>query len=370
MVCNVCENYLSLLLQLHANLPERFPDHERRLFVFGCRKKTCQRKSGCIRAFRSVKRLPARRPNQSAASHHDTTPSNPCASRLGDAIFGSMSPLERTRNANPFTISPKSFEAETSIYPGFILPVTENNHNAQLMPNKVEVPQISLDCSSPEDTLRQPSRKLDHNISLPNPVGVAQHETAPLQSFPLYHLEADFETLDNSSINSTSFDVRDLETSLPSSNDLPVSTDDSETFESTLDKVFQRFADRLAQNPLQVLRYEFSGVPMLYSIKDDIGKRLTGALARQNDWKANHNPTRTGYNLNVPACINCGSHRVFELQLTPHAISLLEVNEAGLDGMEWGTIIVGVCESDCVKQNSNEFVGYAEEWVGVQWEEM
>lgn len=32
----------------------------------------------------------------------------------------------------------------------------------------------------------------------------------------------------------------------------------------------------------------------------------------------------------------------------------------GLDGMEWGTVVVFGCKSDCI--------GFGEEWVGVEWE--
>lgn len=53
----------------------------------------------------------------------------------------------------------------------------------------------------------------------------------------------------------------------------------------------------------------------------------------------------------------------------PYAISMLEKEEAGLDGMEWGTIIVATCV--CVPKvlDANQ-VGYVEEWVGVQWESL
>jgi pre-rRNA-processing protein TSR4 len=39
--------------------------------------------------------------------------------------------------------------------------------------------------------------------------------------------------------------------------------------------------------------------------------------------------------------------------------------------MEWGTVIVGGCEGDCQVRGVNAGgVGYLEEWVGVQWEEL
>lgn len=79
---------------------------------------------------------------------------------------------------------------------------------------------------------------------------------------------------------------------------------------------------------------------------------------------------------------------MFELQLTPHAIVELEAEEevegeaqAGSigDGMEWGSVVLGVCERDCVvgsgggdddDDDEDGVVRYYEEWVGVQWEEL
>jgi len=55
----------------------------------------------------------------------------------------------------------------------------------------------------------------------------------------------------------------------------------------------------------------------------------------------------------------------------PHAITVLEENEMDLEaGMEWGTVVVGVCERDCVEAESEGKVCWREEWVGVQWEEV
>ena len=71
----------------------------------------------------------------------------------------------------------------------------------------------------------------------------------------------------------------------------------------------------------------------------------------------------------MPRCESCGAKRVFELQLVPGLISALELEEGSVDleeGMEWGTVILGVCSDDC---GEVEKVVYREEWVGVQWEE-
>src|SRR5262249_35054939 len=113
--------------------------------------------------------------------------------------------------------------------------------------------------------------------------------------------------------------------------------DGGEVFESAMDADFQRFADRLAQNPEQVIRYEFGGAPPPYSRSDHVGRALAG-----RDGKA-----QAGRGSGLPRCGNCGAPRVFEVQMTPHAITELEGDAIDLDGMDWGTVIVGVCERDC-----------------------
>jgi pre-rRNA-processing protein TSR4 len=139
--------------------------------------------------------------------------------------------------------------------------------------------------------------------------------------------------------------------------------EDKDVYESTIDKTFQKFADRLAQNPEQVIRYEFKGGPLLYSKSDAVGKLLANS--------GGEGKVRTSGASGIPKCGNCGARRVFEVQLTPHAIVELEREEEGLDGLEWGTIIVGACEADCSEKGRKEGeAGHVEEWAGVQWEEL
>ncbi len=141
--------------------------------------------------------------------------------------------------------------------------------------------------------------------------------------------------------------------------------EDKDVYEDTIDKTFQKFADRMSQNPDQVIRYEFKGQPLLYSKSDTVGKLVAPGKHTENA-KVN---TSNGSGSKLPRCGNCGAGRVFEVQLCPHAIMELEREEKGLDGMEWGTILVGVCEKDCVPRDTDGGVGYVEEWCGVQWEE-
>lgn len=182
---------------------------------------------------------------------------------------------------------------------------------------------------------------------------------------PNYHLDADKEYLDP------------ISEPVPSSARLDIdgeggnAADEKIAFESSMDKTFQRFADRLAQNPEQVLRYEFDGQPLLYSKSDVVGKLLSPVTESKVQMSSSRDPVSTSSSLRIPRCTSCGSKRVFELQLTPHAITELEAEEVGIDGMDWGTIIVGVCAEDCQERGKEAGeIGYVEEWTGVQWEEI
>ena len=73
----------------------------------------------------------------------------------------------------------------------------------------------------------------------------------------------------------------------------------------------------------------------------------------------------------IPRCAKCGAGRVFEVQLAPNAIAELEAEELGLEGMDWGTVIMGVCEKDCSGRGRTDGEAeYFEEWCGVQWEDL
>jgi pre-rRNA-processing protein TSR4 len=200
----------------------------------------------------------------------------------------------------------------------------------------------------------------------------------PVQSsfptpYPHYYLDADYETLSRPSTpklatsahtQSGGFDDDDAQSS---------STDPKDTFESALDKPFHRFSTRLTHNPEQVLRYEFRGSPLLYSTNDAIGKLFRGT---PSNFKCSSGAVgRVNGGSRIPRCESCGVERVFEVQLVPHAISVLEEGREGIGfgpkdnaGMEWGTVILGVCAADCGPEREGE-VGWREEWVGVQWEE-
>lgn len=254
------------------------------------------------------------------------------ASSTGGGIFGA-NPFSSGEGAStsPFTQSnplsaqkPAEKPAEKPMSPTADLPKTF---------------AAALNITSPPPSAPQPAEPWPQDSDLPKP-------------YPLLYLaDADYEQLDKDEpAPLQKFEMMELDTEPSGSGG---GKEDKDVYESSIDTTFQKFADRLAQNPEQVVRYEFRGSPLLYTKGDGVGKLLGGEKGK-----------------GMPNCPNCKSKRVFEVQCAPHMITELEVEELSLEGMEWGTIIVGVCGADCCPNVRPGQVGYVEEWVGVQWEEV
>lgn len=346
-----------LLLQLNGDLPEHFPDEERRLYVFSCPRKTCNRKAGSVRALRGIKKLKTQSSKQEAEKPQPEPPKTTAAKPdLGSALFGGGS-TSLGSNANPFSTSssPSQNNPFAPLPSASTLaakpPQTPVNSLSETFASKVRV-------SNPETPSSEP---VAAGPVLPWP---SQSEFPP--PYTEYHLDAEYETLSRPSTpkipTNTTIENIDTEDSTKGGS----ASDSKDTFESSLDKAFLRFSTRLGHNPEQVLRYEFRGTPLLYSDTDAVAKQLLPSSSSSSSHQQTH--------VRFPRCNSCGSERVFELQLVPHAITVLEEGREGIGlgkddaGMEWGTIVLGVCAADCGASQAGQ-VGWREEWVGVQWEE-
>jgi len=365
-----------LLLQLNAELPDRFPGHERRLYVFTCRKKSCRRREGSIRALRGLRVAPGSKlaPLNSEKKKKEDKPKPKEApkppSNLGETLFGATT-LGGTLGTNPFA---------TSISAGAFAPsnpfATGNNPFSVAKSEPEPEPKLATSPNpdvrkKTEEEAKELPKTFAETLSLNTPQSDAPQtlpepwpaESSQPKPYPISYLsEAEYETLDPTPSpvpQATKMDVGD-------NLDSGSGKEDKEVFESTMDAAFQRFADRLAQNPEQSIRYEFGGVPLFFSKTDAVGK----ALAPSQLDGVGISVTSGGGTKGMARCTNCGGPRTFEVQLCPHAITELEADELSLEGMDWGTIIVGVCERDCQARGVEEGqVGYLEEWAGVQWEE-
>lgn len=396
---------MSLLLQLNGDLPEHFPGHERRLYLLTCRRRTCLRKQGSVRGFRGVRVSPVEEKAKSKGkgmepNDRDEQITKGTQQNIGNNLFGTSATSSLNGNLNPFSTSSAQNTNPFSAPTNAITNTTANPFATTTTPLP---PLTSLSSKPPQrpTTPDLPSTFASKaRLSTPPPPPQpAPTETWPPQSsfprpYPTSHLDADYETISKPPTPPIP-PTANANTSPPTDDHLPPGVsptpapdDDDPSFESTLDKPFLRFADRLSQNPLQVLRYHFRGDPLLYSKTDPVGKLFSPPSASQTpNANANVNArittvsstttTTTGKAGMMPGCGSCGAQRVFELQLTPRAIVELEEGaEVGLEGMEWGTVVLGVCGRDCegrgvggVGGEGEGRVGYVEEWVGVQWEE-
>ncbi|EME40163.1 hypothetical protein DOTSEDRAFT_74853 [Dothistroma septosporum NZE10] len=359
---------MNLLLQINGDLPDRFLGHERRLYIWACKRKTCRRKDGSLRGFRATRQTKVQQSASTTGSKkpeatHGTTAAAPTKINLGETLFG-VKPSSKA-SANLFT-SPSGSGAQSNT---FAAAGSQNNPFASASSLAAKPPQKPFNepTSSLTQSFADKARISTPSQPIPQLTPTPSEPWPSSSSFPepyhSLHLDADKEYIDPEPVQAPS-GVRVDTGGEGSSSSGGL---DKEAFESSMDRTFQKFADRLSQNPEQVLRYEFGGQPLLYSRKDAAGKLLAPAQEKK-DMKVK---VQSSGGSNIPRCGNCRAERVFELQLTPHLISELEAEEMGLDGMDWGTVILAVCSKDCQEPGKGEEeVGYVEEWTGVQWEEL
>jgi pre-rRNA-processing protein TSR4 len=352
---------MTLLLQLNGDLPEKFPGHERKLYIFSCKRKPCRKKNGSVKTIRGV-RISTSSAGKTKEAVDGAYPRNPpkqetLSPNLGNSLFNSTFSNSSTSNHNPFSTSTNAQSPTANPFPTQI-PSGAPSPSSTLASKPPQTPTNELPATFAEKA----------RVSSPPPQTAAKEPWPPQSSlptpYPAYYLDADYEAFESDSPSSSSKTAMDIDTEGSSSKD-----DEKDAFESTIDKTFQKFADRLAQNPEQVLRYEFAGTPLLYSKTDTVGKLIAAPSQTAGNSKITTR-TRPDIVTRIPHCSNCSAPRAFEFQLVPQAIAELEIEEEGLEGMEWGTIITYVCTKDCGARGVKEGeVGWLEEWTGVQWEE-
>lgn len=330
-----------------------------------------------MRGFRAIRASNVPAENEKAhQSKQKETPkeTEPAAApqpMLGESLFGVKAAASASAPVNPFSTgatagrpaNPFSTSTSTS---------TSNPFSTSPAPSPA-APSTAAQTASLSESFASKAR-----ISSPEPtpapsnVPSGPREPWPQQSafpdpYPSYYLDADYETLDaeKPEVPAQARVDMDIDAAEGGGGGAGADMDVKDAFESSMDKTFQRFADRMSQNPEQVLRYEFAGQPLLYSKVDAVGRLVSPH--QEAAAKVKTTAAKSG----LPRCNNCGADRVFELQLVPYAIVELEADELGIEGMEWGTIILGVCSKDCLQRGQKEAeVGYVEEWAGVQWEEL
>ncbi|KMU79084.1 hypothetical protein CISG_07250 [Coccidioides immitis RMSCC 3703] len=386
--CKSCKDPMPLLLQLNADLPEHFPNDERWLYIFGCTRRTCNRRQGSIRALRGVKKhkittntkKDKREEQKPKEKRTQTDPPKP-QQNIGAALFGvAPSSPNTSANSNPFSTSSTSAapvnpfaqlsspSTLAAIPPQKPVEETTPKEEQNLTESFADKVRLSSPAAAPPTTTTSSTQASQF-------VGPAEpwpSQTSFPTPYPQHFLDAEYETLSRPSTPSVPANVQ-ISSFDDEGSSAVAGAEGKDTFESSLDKSFLKFSTRLNHNPEQVLRYEFRGTPLLYSTTDPVGKLLSPSPSSSGS-HVKVASSNSGVSSKLPRCSLCGRERVFELQLVPHAITVLEAGRDGIGigkdegGMEWGTIIVGVCSGNCGLDREGE-VGWREEWVGVQWEE-
>lgn len=326
--CTNCNKLMSLLLQLDARLSPKESLHERMFYLWACREKMCRRKEGSVRVIRGVRVVGGLVEEKKEERKEEKGNRK----EVGELLFGGVG-LGSGNSWNPFGSGSGIGTGNNPFSPTITSSTDPLPKTFASVLNITDSPQYP----TPEPLLYGPSEPW------PSPLPHA---------YPHLYLDASYETLSPITTPSphipTVIDEPDTDLK-PSST---ITNDDT----GNLDQTFQRFSTLVSQNPTQVLRYERHGIPLLYS--DNCSDTVLRIL---------RSPQK-----HIPACKNCGkkSDRVFEFQLMPHAISVLEDGSEDIgwdEGMEWGTIAVFACI--CVpKVRDGAGIGWVEDWVGVQWE--
>jgi len=293
-------------LDLLAQLSCPLPDkfYDRVIYIFSCADPNCRRKEGSVRAIRGIDNSQA----------------------VQDRIAQEMKAQNVEENLVPESkIGDSLFSASSSTNP------FASNANPFA---SAQAPPTSQPSNS--GTPRGPKKSGFKKKSMRS---ISGKYTCKLLDVEEEYLESLDKPLD-SNIKIEEMDTYPEESpagSDPSGGDVA----DIKGIEANSNPVFTHFMDVIESNPDQVLRYELGLKPLLYSGTDEVARELSHLGDK---------------------------HKRLEVQLMPHLITELETVEMLLDGMEWGTIFVA-CDSDDDLSSLNENgIGYAEEWVGVQWE--
>ncbi|KAK9464435.1 programmed cell death protein 2 [Lipomyces arxii] len=350
--CKSCSSVMSLLLQAYAALEDTL--YERVIYLYACNKPACWRRAGSVRAVRGIMLDEARmqkvaekqkkdeeKRKQKAVESAAAVAVNKPRADLGSMLFGSG-----------FGDAPNPFGSQAE---------SSNSFNSSKSFNH---PSWSTAATPTDEELSTMTESMQRVMKLPS----ASKERAPVTPWPsvehIPNYSSWFVYVENEYLrNKSERQINQRIEVMASGNAADAGPDEwsavPDSSSDAIDQVFQKFSDTVADNPEQIVRYDRQGAPLFYTKHDDIGRLLISKSTGVFDSSL------------IPQCPVCGAERVFELQLMPYAIQVLEQG-SGIDminGMEWGTIMVATCKRDCTPSIDKNGVGYAEEWVGVQWEE-
>ncbi|TIA88599.1 hypothetical protein E3P99_02491 [Wallemia hederae] len=357
--CKICNGSMQLLIQIFAPYPDSVND--RVLYFFACSRATCQKKEGSVRAYRCLSR------NERWARKLERLKEKE-KERKKRALEEENKAKEAAKS-NPFTYQTQTSNAFTQSKQGagafgsFGGDSDDSDEEAEQPRFKKVIESDSEESEDSDEELEAELAKLELSD------GATQQSWTVQPSFGSQYIATAPEVIPKES--DKAIKIEDVNQTLQGGG-----ASELEEFEKSMgagmDEAFEHFVKRVSHEPQQCIRYDLGGSPLMYTNKDAVYKDLYGGGQYSLD--------------KVPKCGLCGSSRVFECQVTPNIINLCssdqdgskDVQDAlagkGTGEMEWGTILLYVCENDCCldaesKQSGQEArENWVEELAYVQWE--
>ncbi|KAH3673282.1 hypothetical protein WICMUC_003741 [Wickerhamomyces mucosus] len=341
ITCKNCNKPLALVLQAFSPLDGT--SYDRVIYVFSCKDDLCKRKPGSVRVIRGVSKDPKRieeAEQQQQAELKDQLDAKLKLDNARDFLFDNnkqeSNPFGASSDSNPFGGASDSnpFGSNSS---GF------NSLSDNPFGKKPEEPKKENFSSFASVAAK----------AAPPKVTPKKSTFKELPEYPGYFLYVDQEKFHKKPVVKdikVDDSVLDFEAETSPSGGSNLSPESQAISNSLQDSVFQHFSEIVSYNPLQVLRYDLGGIPLLFSSSDEVAKKISKDLI-----------PKPGYNLS--------SSRKFELQIMPKIIMDFEQDVSITSGIDWATIIVYTDVEDYIPELDENHVGYVEEWVGVQWEE-
>ncbi|CCM00384.1 uncharacterized protein FIBRA_02414 [Fibroporia radiculosa] len=379
-LCKVCDQPMQLLAQVWCPL-ENSPN-DRVLYMWGCAK-------GCtlsVRAWRSM------RYNKKYAE------------KLANKVARQKAKEEEKRKAAPQNVpkvNPFSMKSANTTNP-FSL---GSQVFGSPLPSKVPT-ELELADDPPSDESESEVSDEDGTGNEVDHVELAAHMSNTVLDDSVWSAAPAYRPLYLSTVSEYLPPAR--KTKVPAAADIDDDDDGKkdkggswtvEGYENSMevDHVFERFTRRVGYEGEQCLRYELGGTPLPFASDQVFDKLFPAPLASplpvtKAVFTVVPAQKRTYDATAVPSCPHCKSRRVFECQLMPNLINLLnapvEGGSAKLSdeerrqevlqalkgsraadrmGMEWGTCMVFSCENDCSDDSARSC--WREEVVLVQWDD-
>ncbi|KAJ1798101.1 hypothetical protein LPJ59_002718 [Coemansia sp. RSA 2399] len=317
VICDECNKPMVMLLQLYAPEDEPAAAFHRTLYVFICRNGRCHKAAAkrCMRVFRS--QLP---------EHNRVYIEKNVESTTSNTMSGSE---ESDDDDIAWEVSRDLKPASLCVVCGLLGSKACSKCHSRYY------------CSRDHQVLDWESgHRKRCNADVNGKIEGPEHDRYLRRTTFPEHLivseeegEAGGDAVDNNSVEESDDDAEDDEGIKPTDNALVlVSNESVEDSSVDVDRAFLLFQNRTAKSPDQVLRHartpdsSQAGEPLYVS---DADKPELG--------------------VDVPRCRFCGAQREFEFQIMPQMLNYLSVDSADPSSIDWGTLLVYTCPSNCSK---------------------